>query len=64
LNIVIFNHGYAATSHSSQGLTVERVLVHADTRVHPDVFNFRFGYVSISRASLDAQIYNDTAELG
>ena len=46
-----FDHGYAVTSHSSQGLTAERVLVHADTSVHPDLLNSRFGYVSISRAS-------------
>ena len=60
-----FDHGYAVTSHSSQGLTAERVLVHADTSVHPDLLNSRFGYVSISRASHDAKIYtNDAAELG
>jgi ATP-dependent exoDNAse (exonuclease V) alpha subunit len=59
------DHGYAVTSHSSQGLTAERVLVHGDTSVHPDLLNSRFAYVSISRASLDARIYtNDTAELG
>jgi ATP-dependent exoDNAse (exonuclease V) alpha subunit len=45
-----FDHGYAVTSHSSQGLTAERVLVHADTSVHPDLLNSRFAYVSISRA--------------
>jgi ATP-dependent exoDNAse (exonuclease V) alpha subunit len=28
-----FDHGYAVTSYSSQGLTAERVLVHADTSV-------------------------------
>jgi conjugative relaxase-like TrwC/TraI family protein len=60
-----FDHGYAVTSHSSQGLTAERVLVHGDTRVHPDLLNSRFAYVSISRASLDAKIYtNDAADLG
>ena len=60
-----FDHGYAVTSHSSQGLTAERVLVHADTSVHPDLLNSRFGYVSISRASLDAKIYtNDATDLG
>ncbi|MGA2358762.1 MAG: MobF family relaxase [Terriglobales bacterium] len=60
-----FDHGYAVTSHSSQGLTAERVLIHADTSVHPDLLNSRFGYVSISRASLDAKIYtNDATELG
>jgi conjugative relaxase-like TrwC/TraI family protein len=59
------DHGYAVTSHSSQGLTAERVLVHADTSVHPDLLNSRFAYVSISRASLDAKIYtNDAADLG
>jgi ATP-dependent exoDNAse (exonuclease V) alpha subunit len=26
-----FDHGYAVTSHSSQGLTAERVLVNMDT---------------------------------
>jgi hypothetical protein len=34
-----FDHGYAVTSHNSQGLTAERVLVHADTSVHPDLLN-------------------------
>jgi ATP-dependent exoDNAse (exonuclease V) alpha subunit len=59
------DHGYAVTSHSSQGLTAERVLVHADTSVHPDLLNSRFGYVSISRASHDVKIYtNDATNLG
>jgi conjugative relaxase-like TrwC/TraI family protein len=60
-----FDHGYAVTSHSSQGLTAERVLVHADTSVHPDLLNSRFGYVSISRASHEATIFtDDMAKLG
>src|SRR5205807_4636474 len=60
-----FDHGYAVTSHSSQGLTAERVLVHADTGVHPDLLNSRFGYVSISRASREATIFtDDIAKLG
>jgi conjugative relaxase-like TrwC/TraI family protein len=60
-----FDHGYAVTSHSSQGLTAERVLIHGDTSVHPDLLNSRFAYVSVSRASLDAKIYtNDAADLG
>jgi len=54
-----FDHGYAVTSHSSQGLTAERVLVNADTGVHPDLLNSRFGYVSISRASHEATIFTD-----
>jgi len=59
------DHGYAVTSHSSQGLTAERVLVHADTSVHPDLLNSRFGYVSISRASHEATLFtDDMAKLG
>jgi hypothetical protein len=59
------DHGYAVTSHSSQGLTAERVLVHADTSVHPDLLNSRFGDVSISRASHEATLFtDDMAKLG
>ena len=59
------DHGYAVTSHSSQGLTAERVLVHADTSVHPDLLNSRFAYVSISRASHEATLFtDDIAKLG
>jgi ATP-dependent exoDNAse (exonuclease V) alpha subunit len=54
-----FDHGYAVTSHSSQGLTAERVLVHADTSVHPDLLNSRFGYVAMSRASHEATLFTD-----
>ncbi|SRR6266568_994185 len=56
-----FDHGYAVTSHSSQGLTSERVLVNMDTNVHPELINTRFAYVSVSRASHDAQIFTDDA---
>ncbi len=55
-----FDHGYAVTSHSAQGLTAERVLVNADTGVHPDLLNSRFGYVSVSRASHEATIFTDS----
>jgi len=54
-----FDHGYAVTSHSSLGRTSERVLVNADTGVHPDLLNSRFGYVSISRASHEATVFTD-----
>ena len=54
-----FDHGYAVTSHSSQGLTCERVLIHADTSVHPDLLSSRFGYVAVSRASHEATIFTD-----
>ncbi len=56
-----FDHGYAVTSHSAQGLTAERVLIHGDTSVHPDLLNARFGYVSVSRASHEATVFTDDA---
>ncbi len=56
-----FDHGYAVTSHSSQGLTSERVLVNMDTEVHPELINTRFAYVSVSRASHDTQIFTNDA---
>lgn len=35
-----------------------------DTEVHPELMSSRFAYVSVSRASHDAQIYtNDAASL-
>ena len=54
-----FDHGYAVTSHSAQGLTAERVLVNADPGVHPDLLNSRFGYVAVSRASHEATMFTD-----
>ena len=54
-----FDHGYAVTSHSAQGLTAERVLIHADMSVHPDLLSSRFGYVAVSRASHEAIIFTD-----
>jgi conjugative relaxase-like TrwC/TraI family protein len=56
-----FDHGYAITSHSSQGLTSERVLLNMDTNVHPGLISSRFAYVSVSRASQDAQIFTNDA---
>ncbi len=59
-----FDHGYAVTSHSSQGITAARVLVNMDTEVHPELISNRFAYVSVSRASDDAHIFtNDAANL-
>ncbi len=58
------DHGYAVTSHSSQGLTSHRVLVNMDTEVHPELLSNRFAYVSVSRASDEAHIFtNDVASL-
>lgn len=59
------DHGYAVTSHSSQGLTSERVLAHFDTEAPRGLVNTRLAYVAISRASHDAHIYtNDAVRLG
>ena len=57
-----FDHGYAVTSYSAQGLTADRVLINADTTAHPELLNARFAYVSVSRARLDAEIYTNDAE--
>jgi hypothetical protein len=53
------DHGYAVTSHSSQGQTAQRVLIHVDTEKSALLVNNRFAYVSVSRAQHDAQIYTN-----
>jgi conjugative relaxase-like TrwC/TraI family protein len=59
-----FDHGYAMTSYSAQGLTAERVLLNIDSNMHPDLINSRLAYVSVSRAEHDAQVYtNDASRL-
>lgn len=58
------DHGYAVTSHSSQGQTAERVLIQVDTEKSEFLVNNRFAYVSVSRAQHDAHIYtNDGSRL-
>jgi conjugative relaxase-like TrwC/TraI family protein len=57
------DHGYAVTSHSSQGQTAERVLVHVDTELGAkDLLNNRMAYVSVSRGAHDAQIFTNDRE--
>ena len=60
------DYGYAVTSHSSQGQTADRVLVHVDTeRGGEPLVNRRLAYVAVSRGRFDAQIYtDDKAQLG
>jgi ATP-dependent exoDNAse (exonuclease V) alpha subunit len=54
------DYGYAVTSHSSQGQTADRVLVHVETaHVGENLVNRRFAYVAVSRGRFDAQIYTD-----
>ena len=54
------DHGYAVTSYSSQGLTVDRVLLNADTRETVQLLNDRMAYVALSRARDEALIYTDS----
>jgi ATP-dependent exoDNAse (exonuclease V) alpha subunit len=52
------DHGYAVTSHSSQGQTADRVLIHIDTELGAkDLLNNRMAYVAVSRGAQDAQIF-------
>ena len=54
------DHGDAVTSHSSQGQTACRVLVHVDTeRASEKLVNQRLAYVAVSRGHYDARIYTD-----
>ena len=53
------DHGYAVTSHSSQGQTAQRVLIHVDTEKSKLLVNNRFAYVSVSRAQHEAHIYTN-----
>jgi conjugative relaxase-like TrwC/TraI family protein len=56
------DYGYAVTSHSSQGLTADCVLVHVDTEAaYENLINTRLAYVSVSRARDDAQIFTNDA---
>src|SRR5207245_440374 len=59
------DHGYAVTSHSSQGQTADRVLIHVDTdRAGEKLVNRRLAYVAVSRGRYDAQLYtNDKGHL-
>ncbi|MGH9590559.1 MAG: hypothetical protein ACRD25_09195 [Terracidiphilus sp.] len=55
------DYGYALTSHSSQGQTAERVLIHVDTEQAPgELVNSHMAYVSVSRAQFDVQM--DTSD--
>jgi len=56
------DYGYAVTSHSSQGQTADRVLIHVDTEESEQLVNRRMAYVSVSRARYDAQIYTNNKD--
>jgi ATP-dependent exoDNAse (exonuclease V) alpha subunit len=57
------DHGYAMTSHSSQGQTADRVLIHVDTDLGAkDLLNSRMAYVSVSRGRYDAKLFTNNRE--
>ena len=54
------DYGYASTSHSSQGATVDRVIVNVDTARSAELVNRKQFYVSISpRARHAVSLYTD-----
>ena len=58
------DYAYAMTSHSSQGATVDRALIHIDTgdsRVRT-LIDQTLAYVATSRPRYDAQIFTDNAD--
>ena len=51
------------TSHSSQGQTADRVLIHVDTELGAkDLLNNRMAYVAVSRGAHDAQLFTNDSE--
>ncbi|MFZ0745352.1 MAG: MobF family relaxase [Terracidiphilus sp.] len=59
---VHLDYGYAVTSHSSQGQTADRVLIHVDTHLGAkDLLNSRMAYVAVSRGAHDAQIFTNNS---
>ena len=56
---VHLDFGYAVTSHSSQGQTADRVLVHVETDRTGALVNRRLAYVALSRGRHDAQLYTN-----
>ncbi len=56
------DYGYASTSHSSQGATVDRVIVNIDTMRSAELVNRKQFYVSISRARHGISVYTDDGE--
>ena len=57
-----FTHGYAVTSHSSQGKTVDEVLLVASSKSFAAVNREQF-YVSISRGRERVQVFTNDAEM-
>jgi ATP-dependent exoDNAse (exonuclease V) alpha subunit len=56
------DYGYTVTSFSSQGSTVDRVIVNDDSMRSSRLVNREQLYVSISRGRIDARVYTNDAE--
>ena len=56
------DYGYTVMSFSSQGSTVDKVIVNDDSMRSTRLVNREQQYVSVSRARIDARIYTDDAE--
>jgi ATP-dependent exoDNAse (exonuclease V) alpha subunit len=57
------DNGYAMTSHSSQGQTADRVLIHVDTELGAkDLLKSRMASVAVSRGAHDAQLFTNDRE--
>jgi conjugative relaxase-like TrwC/TraI family protein len=56
------DYGYASTSHSSVGATVEHVIVNINTAGAAELVNRKQFYVSISRSRTQLTVYTDSRE--
>jgi ATP-dependent exoDNAse (exonuclease V) alpha subunit len=56
------DHGYAVTSHSAQGATADRVIVHAEGGQSAALVNERFAYVAGSRMREGLDVYTDNSQ--
>jgi ATP-dependent exoDNAse (exonuclease V) alpha subunit len=56
------DHGYAVTSHSAQGATADKVIVHAESSQSAALVNERFAYVAGSRMRESLDIYTDNSQ--
>jgi conjugative relaxase-like TrwC/TraI family protein len=54
-------HGYAVTSHASQGVTVDKVFIGMSSESFPAT-NQRAGYVAVTRGREQAQLFTDDRE--
>ncbi|SFP02430.1 MobF family relaxase [Hydrogenimonas thermophila] len=57
-NYSYINHGYAITTHKSQGQTAKNVVAYMDSKIQ----NFNSFYVSVTRATDNLKIYTDSKE--